>query len=91
MEENIVTLVDEEGKESSFEIVGNIEHEGNTYFALVPVDGNGEEYVVLKGVHADGADEDEFEDLVSIEDDNEFNAVADIFDQLFVTDEDYDA
>lgn len=87
---NIVSLVDEDGVESDFEIIGTIDHQGSTYFALVPVEGDGEEYVILKAVHAEGDDPDEFEDLISIDDDEEFDQVADIFDDLLMEEYDYD-
>lgn len=89
-EANIVSLVDENGVEADFEIIGNIEEEGTTYFALIPVDGDGDEYVILKAVHAEGSDPDEFEDLVSIDDDEEFDRIADIFDDLLMEEYDYD-
>ncbi|MBE6688456.1 MAG: DUF1292 domain-containing protein [Ruminococcaceae bacterium] len=89
-EANIVSLVDENGVEADFEIIGNIEEEGTTYFALIPVDGDGDEYVILKAVHSEGSDPDEFEDLVSIDDDEEFDRIADIFDDLLMEEYDYD-
>lgn len=90
-EANVVSLVDENGVESDFEIIGNIENEGTTYFALIPVDGDGEEYVILKAVPSENGDEDEFEDLISIDDDEEFDRIADIFDDLLMEEYDYDA
>ena len=90
-EANIVSLVDENGVEADFEIIGNIENEGTTYFALIPVEGDGEEYVILKAVPSENGDEDEFEDLISIEDDEEFDRIADIFDDLLMEEYDYDA
>jgi uncharacterized protein YrzB (UPF0473 family) len=89
-EDNIVSLVDEDGVESDFEIIGTVDNEGTTYFALVPVEGDGEEYVILKAVHAEGSDPDEFEDLISIDDDDEFDRIADIFDDLLMEEYDYD-
>ena len=90
-EANIVSLVDENGVEADFEIIGNIENEGTTYFALIPVEGDGEEYVILKAVPSANGDEDEFEDLISIDDDEEFDRIADIFDDLLMEEYDYDA
>lgn len=89
-EENIVSLVDEDGVESDFEIIGNIENEGTTYYALIPVDGDGEEYVILKAVPSASGNPDEFDDLVSIDDDDEFERIADIFDDLLMEEYDYD-
>lgn len=89
-EENIVSLVDEDGVEADFEIIGNIENEGTTYYALVPVDGDGEEYVILKAVPSANGNPDEFEDLISIDDDEEFDRIADIFDDLLMEEYNYD-
>ncbi|MBQ9941204.1 MAG: DUF1292 domain-containing protein [Clostridia bacterium] len=90
-EVNVVSLVDENGVEADFEIIGNIENEGTTYFALIPVDGDGDEYVILKAIPSENGDADEFEDLVSIDDDEEFDRIADIFDDLLMEEYDYDA
>ena len=46
-EQEVFTLTDEEGKESDFEFIGRIELDGNTYVALIPVEGDEEEYVNL--------------------------------------------
>ena len=82
------TLTDEEGNESQFELIGEAEIDGVTYYALTELDEEGnqisDEYVVLR-VESEG-DEDI---LVSIEDDEEFDKVADFFDDQF-SDIDYD-
>lgn len=89
MEEvEVYTLTDEEGNESQFELIGEAEIDGVTYYALTELDDEGnqvsDEYVVLR-VEQEG-DEDV---LVSIEDDEEFDKVADFFDDQF-SDIDYD-
>ena len=89
MEEvEVYTLTDEEGNESQFELIGEAEIDGITYYALTELDEEGnqvsDEYVVLR-VEKEG-DEDV---LVSIEDDEEFDKVADFFDDQF-SDIDYD-
>lgn len=89
MEEvEVYTLTDEEGNESQFELIGEAEIDGVTYYALTELDDEGnqvsDEYVVLR-VEKEG-DEDI---LVSIEDDEEFDKVADFFDDQF-SDIDYD-
>lgn len=84
---DVFTLTDETGKESEFELIGTCEFEGKTYYALVPVEDNAEEYVILR-LERDDAGE---EMLVTIDDDDEFDRVADYFeDELFDT-VDYDA
>ena len=82
------TLTDEDGNESQFELIGEAEIDGVTYYALTELDEEGnqisDEYVVLR-VESEG-DEDI---LVSIDDDDEFEKVADYFDDEF-SDIDYD-
>lgn len=79
----IYTLTDEEGNELHFALLGTLEHEGEVYKALIPVNENGEEeseeYVILKC----GTDDDGEEILETIEDDDEFDKIADIFDDEF--------
>ena len=95
MEENTMsneyyTLTDEDGNELEFEMIGQCEMNGVTYYAMIPAesDDNGEfyEYTILKSVMEDGE-----EMLVSIDDDEEFDNVADYFDDLFSQEIDYDA
>ena len=92
MEFDCYTLTDENGKESQYELIATCEMNGNTYYALIPVDAPEEddvlEYVILKlEKEVDG---EEF--LVSIDDDDEFDDVADYFDDFLSQEEiDYDA
>lgn len=85
-EEEVFTLTDEEGNESDFEFIGKIELGDNTYVALVPVDGDEEEYVILKV----DTDENGEEYLSTIEDDEEFDKAADAFEDEFMSEIDYD-
>ncbi len=83
---DIYTLTDETGKESEFELIGSCEFEGKTYLALIPVEEGMDEYVILRLE----ADEKGEEILVTIDDDDEFDRIADYFeDELFDT-VDYD-
>lgn len=97
MEENkneeveIYTLSDEEGVEHEFELIGTCEREGVKYYAMIPVEDAEKEddvleYVILKSVMENGE-----EMLVSVDDDDEFDDVADYFDDLFADEIDYDA
>ena len=86
-EEEVFTLTDEEGNESDFEFIGKIELGDNTYVALVPVDGDEEEYVILKV----DTDENGEEYLSTIEDDEEFDKAADAFEDEVMSEIDYDA
>ncbi|MBE6713749.1 MAG: DUF1292 domain-containing protein [Ruminococcaceae bacterium] len=86
----VYTLTDDEGNESDFEMIGSVEVDGKTYCALIPYtegDEEPEEYIVLR---VEKSEENPDEDiLVSIDDDEEFDRIADIFDDEFA-DIDYD-
>ena len=87
----VYTLQDEEGNEHEFELIGTCERNGVKYYAMIPVDAENKEeefceYVILKSAIQDGE-----ETLVSIDDDDEFDDVADYFDDLFSEEIDYDA
>lgn len=86
-EAEIYTLTDEEGNEAEFELAGSRELDGETYFALIPTTPDNDEYVILK---ADNADDGE-QILVTIDDDDEFNRIADIFEEEIFGEIDYDA
>lgn len=78
---DIVTLTDEDGVEYEYEIIGSAENEGNLYFALVPAEDEViEEYLILKAIPSE--DKDSFSDLIYIEDNDEFERVAAIFDTM---------
>ncbi|MBQ5838091.1 MAG: DUF1292 domain-containing protein [Clostridia bacterium] len=85
--ENIFTLTDEEGNESEFELLGELNIDDNTYLALIPLDGDEDEYVILKVE----VDENGDELLVTIDDDDEFDNVADAFEDTFMGEIDLDA
>ena len=82
---DVVTLTDDEGNESEYELIGETESEGDTYYALAPTD-NDEEYVILKL----DEDDDGAMILTTITDDDEFDRVASIFDDELFSDIDYD-
>ena len=96
MEENIFendyfTLTDEEGNDIEFELAGQCERNGQIYFAMIPVEDETAddgicEYVILKLVKENGE-----EMLVSVDDDDELDDIADYFDDLFSQEIDYDA
>ena len=79
-EEEILILTDEEGNEMNFALLSSLEYEGSEYRALIPVDEEGnetsDEYVILKIA----TDENGEQVLETIEDDEEFDRIADIFD-----------
>ncbi len=85
--DEIFTLTDEEGNENQFELLGSHEMNGRTYLALVPLEDNEEgDYVILK-VENDINNE---EILVTIDDDEEFDMIANIFDNELFDEIDYD-
>ena len=88
-ESEFYTLTDEEGTEIEFEVIGKCEYKGVEYFAMIPSDVEADatecEYVILKKIVDNGEDI-----LVTLDDDNEFDDVADIFDDMFTSDLDFD-
>ena len=91
---DILTLEDEDGNESAFEVIDTMELDGKTYVALTPYFENPEdmlegdaELVVLVSEEVDG---EEF--LASIDDDDEYERIGNIFlDRLAAYDEEEDA
>ena len=86
-ESEIYTLVDDDGNEEDFELIGKYMENGITYNALVPADESKQngEYVIFRRVEDENGDVY----LETIEDDDEFDRIADIFDDSF-NDLDYD-
>lgn len=78
LNENIIELLDEEGNKFSFLLVEAFEVEGQKYAVLVPSDGSTHEAVVLKVQE----DEDGEEYLYEIEDDEEWDMVAQVWEAL---------
>ena len=89
-DEGIYTLTDEEGNDVKFQLIGEVEMDGNHYYAMVPVDADEEDddygYVILKAEK----DENGEDMLSSVDDDDEFDKVADYFDDQFDGEIDYD-
>ena len=87
MESPVLTLTDEEtGEERDFELIAEATIGEKRYYALIPADDDeGEEYVILR-VTEDG------DDLLleSIDDDDEFDRVADAFEDTFMGEIDLD-
>lgn len=86
MEKDVISLLDEDGKEHEFEIVDALELEDRQYMALVPLYSGDEaqdaledsgELVILRV--SDEEDEDGEQYLDVIEDEEEYNRVADLF------------
>lgn len=77
--DDILALTDEEGNEVNFTIIDAVEHEGKTYVLLTPAEEtDGEEVEVIMLRVEDDGEEDV---LVTVDDENEFNTIAALFDQ----------
>lgn len=81
MQGMLYTLEDEDGNEQEFEVLGEMEYNGAEYCALIPYHENEEEmlqddgeFVILKREMVDGE-----EMLCTIEDDDEYDAVGNLF------------
>ena len=95
-EEEVITLVDEDGAEHDFEVIDVIEVDGEKYAILLPVaeeeDGAGGdeeesgEAIILKFA----VDDDGNELLVDIEDNEEWEKVADAWEEM-LAEEDIDS
>ncbi len=82
-DEGVIELEDEDGNVTAFEFVDRAEMNGVCYYALIPADyseEDGEEvnFVVLKETEIDGEMM-----LATVDDDDEYNAVGEMFLQRF--------
>ena len=85
LSDNIITLTDEDGKESNFELLDLVELDDEEYVVLLPVTEEGEEeegeVVILK---LEDTDEDsEEESYVGVEDEEILNKVFEIFKEKY--------
>ncbi len=78
---DIVSVVDEKGKEHIFEELDRIETDDGKYVALLPVFDDSDEFVEYNGelIVLKVEDEDSETYLAPIENDDEFNEVGSIF------------
>ena len=91
--EQVITLLDENGKETDFEVIATLEVNKSEYAILLPLDAEGEEAFIFKMVEESG----EYV-LECVENDEEFEAVAAAYEELmeeeaeeeFDEDKDYD-
>jgi len=89
----VVTLVDEEGNEKTFEHIDSVDLDGETYAALVPVYETGEELldadgelVILKVI----LDEQGEIFYVTIDDDEEYERVAQVIEERLEQSDDFE-
>ncbi len=85
---DIYTLTDEDGNELEFELFGELDLDGQHYLGMIPLDAedDNDEYVIFRLAGSqDGEDI-----LETIEDDEEFERVADAFDDRYFSELDLD-
>ena len=78
-ESNIITFVDENGEDVEFEYMDCIEYQGKEYLALLPVEEDSNEIVILEIQPVD----EENENYVSVDDEATLEAVYAIFKENF--------
>lgn len=84
-EADLITLLDDENVEHTFEIIDSIEKDGNVYYALLPVYDEAQdqveddgEYYIFQTVEEDGE-----ELLLEVEDEKLLDELATIFEKHF--------
>ena len=78
-QDNIVTFVDENGEEVSFEYMDCIEYQGTEYLVLMPLEGEDAEIVILAIEPVD----EENENYLAVEDEAVLEAVYGIFKERY--------
>jgi len=78
-ETSLITLTDENGKDTEFEYLDCIEYEGKEYLVLIPNEEDAEEIVILEIEPVD----EENENYLAVEDEATLNAVYEIFKERF--------
>jgi len=83
-QERVITLIGKDGEEEDFEVIDIMEINGTEYAILLPVDDENEEgeAIILKF----DKDEAGSDVLVDIEDDEEWERVADAWEEMLVED-----
>ena len=86
----VLILIDDEGQEHSFELIAELEIDGNNYVVAAPIDEEMEdeeeeevEIVILRAIY----DEEGNMYLADIEDDEEWEKVADAWQELAESEE----
>lgn len=83
LEDEMIVLVDEDGTETSYELVASLEVEGKTYFLLAE---NEESDDVIPFELIEGETEEDFA-LMPVEDEETFEKIAEAYDALFDEDD----
>ena len=79
--DNIITLINEDGQEEDFEIIMTLESNGNEYAILAEAGSDEESEAYAFRIEYDNQGKDEFS-LVSIEDDEEYEDVVVAYETL---------
>ncbi|HPU35929.1 MAG TPA: DUF1292 domain-containing protein [Bacillota bacterium] len=82
-QDEVITLVDEEGTEHDFTVIDIISVDQSEYAILLPVEEESDEAIILKF----SQDEDGNELLIDIEDDEEWEKVADAWEKMLAEEE----
>lgn len=82
--DNLVTLLDENGNETEFEVIATLEVNNNEYAILLPIHEDGEEAFIFKLLEEDGE-----HILQCVEDDEEFDTVASAYEEIIENEEDH--
>lgn len=84
-EADLITLIDDEDKEHTFEIIDSIEQDNNIYYALYPVFDSAEEQLESDGEYYifEVIEEDGEEMLQEVEDEDLLDSLAEIFESRF--------
>ncbi len=86
-QDEVITLIDEDGTEHDFNVIDVIEVESSEYAILLPIEEESDEAVILKFAK----DDDGNEILVDIESDEEWEKVADAWEEMVMNEEGEDA
>lgn len=74
--ENYITLTDDNGEDVSFEILDTVEYKERLFAVLLPFESEEDEVVILEILPAEAP---EYDDFVSVEDENLLNEVFEEF------------
>jgi uncharacterized protein YrzB (UPF0473 family) len=83
-EKEIFQLEDEDGKLVDCELLEILDVEGSQYYILLPLEDNEEEEAIILKL---AKDEEGNDTLITIEDDEEWEKVADAYEELLAEDE----
>ena len=78
-EENLITLTDDSGVETTFEYLDCIEYQGKEYLVLIPAEEDADEIVILEIEPVD----EENENYLAVEDEATLEAIYEIFKERY--------